>query len=91
MLKQFGWRRSAVAAGCFYSSKLDISCTIHGDDFITEGLPSKLDQLLTSSADVKIMPHVGPEADKSGRCLKRVIRWTGPGLSWQASGRSEAR
>ncbi len=78
---------SAVAAGCFYSKELVISCATHGDDFIAEGLPASLDkpgELLSSSTDVKCMPRVGPEAGVLGRYLQRIIRWAGAGFSWQA-------
>lgn len=89
-----GWTRIIVAAGVYYEPRLDITCVIHGDDFLAEGEAETLvvfDAQLQAAMDVKILAKVGAGAATSGRYLKRTIEWDGRAFYWKPDGKHVAR
>lgn len=89
-----GWTRVAVAAGVYYEPRLDVTCAIHGDDFLAEGemeTLAVLDSQLEAAMDVKILAKVGPGGVQSGKYLKTTIEWDGVAFGWRPDGKHVAR
>ena len=87
VLQQGKFTRMACNSACYHSPSLDVTLCLHGDDFIAEGESSSLDSLdgiVQGSFEVKVSPRVGPDASNEGSFLKRTIRWSRRGFSYEA-------
>ena len=63
-----------------------IDIGFHGDDFLvstTPGRADQVDEMMLQNFDIKIMPRVGPGAQKQGSILKRTITWDETGYGWE--------
>jgi hypothetical protein len=66
-----------------YSPTLDVLIGFHGDDFVYEGEPTSLDkveEMISSTFKSKIMPRVGPGAEREAALLRRSLLWNEQGF-----------
>ena len=82
--RAIGWMPMA-----FSHPDLDVTCGVHGDDFLAEGIKESLDALdvmMKKYFEVKVMPRIGPPEFggevSSGEHLKCTISWTAEGFTW---------
>ena len=92
MLIGIGFRQGASCANVFKHIGRSICCSVHGDDFTSEGGKQDLDWFEAEIAkhyEISVSPRLGPgPADaKEGRCLNRVIRWCDGHIEYEADPR----
>ena len=72
----------------FHHPRLDITCTVRGDDFTSFGPEVAIEWLRRKIADKYESKHdvlgPGPKHSKSIRVLNRVLSWTGDGITYEA-------
>ena len=77
-----------VVACTYYHEEFDICLTLHGDDFMSVSSIAAqewLDKHLAHHFDVKLVGRLGLGCQTEGRFLKRLIRWSPDGYTWQAN------
>ena len=77
--------------GLFYHPDRDITLSCHGDDFLAEGESDDLDwldEIMVKNFETKVLPRIGDPAAggqvASGTHLRRIIKWTDKGFTWEA-------
>ena len=81
-----GFERGLICTVVFYNAEKDISCVVHGDDFIFEGGGPGLlwitEKMKGSWFEIKVTALLGPEEgdDKSIGLLGRQVRRTADGI-----------
>ena len=90
MLEAGFWEVPGIP-GLFYHDEWCVTLSCHGDDFIAEGESDdldRLDELMLKAFETKILPRIGPAEFggqvTSGDHLRRIIRWSERGFSWEA-------
>ena len=86
-----GFSEVPSVPGLFYHHEWDITMSCHGDDFLAEGEAKELDlldEVMLSAFETKVLPRIGPP-DFGGVCdkgdhLKRLIRWSEKGFTWES-------
>ena len=75
----------------FYHSKLDITCTVHGDDFTSCGPEAAIEWFKAKLAGKYESKHsiLGPsnKHEKTIRVLNRVLSWGQDGIRYEADQR----
>lgn len=76
----------------FHHADRRFVCTVHGDDFTTAGPKESLDWFEGSLEEAYELTQggrlgPGPEDQKEGRILNRIVRWTPEGLEYEADPR----
>ena len=89
MLIGLGLQQGTSCPNVFKHPVRDICCSVHGDDFTSEGGKLALDWFGLAVAEhyeISVSPRLGPgPADaKEGRCLNRVIRWCDGHIEYEA-------
>ncbi|CAK0791790.1 unnamed protein product, partial [Prorocentrum cordatum] len=91
-MKLEGARQVVVVPMMFVYDSFGYVTCCHGDDFLTAGAASTLDEIdrvLTNNFDAKILPRLGPPAHggevAEGQHLGGAIRWTPEGFEWEAN------
>ena len=79
-------------ANVFRNAEKKIHCSVHGDDFTSEGPKPALDWFEKSVAgkyEITVSPRLGPcpTDAKEGTCLNRVIRWCDGHIEYEADPR----
>ena len=77
--------------GVFYHKEWQVTMSCHGDDFLAEGRAEdldKLDEFMLQHFEIKVLPRIG-NPEHGGQCLegdhlRRAIRWTKEGFTWEA-------
>ena len=92
MLIGLGFQQGTSCPNVFKHPVRDICCSVHGDDFTSEGGKLALDWFELAVAEhyeISVSPRLGPgPADaKEGRCLNRVIRWCDGHIGYEAEPR----
>ena len=85
-MKSLGFRRGRSSPCIFYHPIKDIKCTVHGDDFFSEGLPEALtwfENSLLAKFEGKVKGRLAKAGDEL-RVLNRVVRRTSDGYEWEA-------
>ena len=92
MLIELGFRQGVSCPNVFKHGEKGICCSVHGDDFTSEGSKRALDWFEDAVAqryEVTVSPRLGPgpEDAKEGRSLNRVIRWCSDHIEYEADPR----
>ena len=87
-----GFVQGITSPCIFHHPALGLVCAVHGDDFTTRGSKRNLDlfeQKLREVYELKSGGRLGPgpEDDKEGMILNRVIKWDETGLHYEADPR----
>ena len=95
-LKLLGFTVGEASACTFWHADKRLRCSVYGDDFTTAGPKCNLDwfkkelerhyELIEGA---RLGP--GPEDDKEGRVLNRVVRWTADGITYEADPRQSEK
>ena len=88
-LKELGFRRGRAQPCVFRHRSRDVNLTVHGDDFLAEGLPQALDwfeKALLEKFEGKIKGRLRHNGDEL-RLLNRIVRRTEEGYEWEADQR----
>ena len=87
-----GCRHVGVIPMMFVHDSVGFTTECHGDDFLSSGDATALDELdtiLTGKWDTKTLARIGPPAYGGqvleGKHLGRIVRWTPQGYEWQAN------
>ena len=85
-------RRRIVLCVPSRHAERNVVTSVYGDDFTTTGTKEDLDwfrETLEQRYELKESCRLGPgpEDDKTGRILNRIIRWTSSGLEYEADPR----
>ena len=91
-----GFTRGCGSGVVFYHEGRDLSCLVHGDDFIFVGDDGDLDwiqKLIKKWFEVKVRGRLGEDANdqKEMEILGRTITWTSKGLRMQADKKHRKR
>ena len=91
-LIELGFVQALTSPCVFRHPAWGLVCAVHGDDFTTRGSKRRLDefeQALRGRYELKSGGRLGPgpEDDKQGMVLNRVIRWTAEGITMEADPR----
>jgi len=90
--ERIGFVRGESSACVFWHLQRRIISSVHGDDFTSAGSKESLDwfkKALEEHYELKEAARLGPgpNEDKEGRVLNRVVRWGPEGLSYEADPR----
>merc|ERR1711965_429190 len=88
-MKSLGFRRGRSSPCIFYHPIKDIKCSVHGDDFFSEGLPEALtwfENSLLAKFEGKVKGRLA-KAGEELRVLNRIVRRTSDGYEWEADQR----
>ena len=95
-LEDMGMVRGISSACVFRHPDRGLMCSVHGDDFTTVGPKKHLDWFKSEfmkryefKEAARLGP--GPNDDKEGRVLNRVVRWTASGLTYEADPRQSEK
>lgn len=91
-LEELGFVRGQSSACVFWHPERHVISSVHGDDFVTAGTKAALDWFkmeLTKKYEFKEAARLGPgpQDDKQGRILNRVVTWIENGLTYGADPR----
>ena len=89
LIQKLGFVQGVACPCVFWHKARDLVCSVHGDDFTTTGSKPNLDWFeaqLESSYELRKGGRIGPgpQDDKEGRVLNRIIRWTATGIEYEA-------
>ena len=84
-MRSIGFQVGKASPSKCYHSKLNISCTVHGDDFTAAGPKDELDWFEAETTKRYVLTvggrlGPGPLNAKEATVLNRVIRWTSEGF-----------
>ena len=88
-MRAIGFRRGKSSPCVFVHPSRNIRCTVHGDDFFAEGLPSDLtwfESSILSRFEGKAKGRLAKPGDEL-RVLNRIVRRTSEGYEWEADQR----
>ena len=91
-LSDFGFEVGDASACVFVHPDRRLKCSCHGDDLTTCGPKDALDwfkQRLEEKYELKEGARLGPgpDDDKTGRVLNRILHWTPDGITYEADPR----
>ena len=80
-LRRRGFVQGSASACIFHHPARELYSSVHGDDFTTAGAKEDLDWFeaqLEAAYELRKGGRLGPgpNDDKTGRILNRVVRWT---------------
>ena len=89
---ELGFVQGSASPCVFFHPKRQLRSSVYGDDFTTAGAKADLDWFETAlEAKYELRKGgrlgPGPEDEKEGRILNRVVRWTPGGLEYEADPR----
>jgi len=95
-LIDMGFVQGISCVNIFRHPQWHLKCTVHGDDFTCLGTKRSMDwfeQELGKKYEYTCGGRLGPgpNDDKEGVVLNRVIRWTTDGLEWEADPRQSEK
>ena len=96
LLIRLGFRQGTASPNLFYNRERTIMCTVHGDDFTSQGPCNQLEwfeKAVAEHYEITVGPRIGPgpSDEKEVRVLNRVIRWTDAGVEYEADPRQAER
>ena len=96
LLIRLGFRQGTASPNLFYNKERTIMCTVHGDDFTSQGPCDQLEwfeKAVAEHYEITVGPRIGPgpNDEKEVRALNRVIRWTDVGVEYEADPRQAER
>ena len=91
VFKRYEYTAVMVEPNVLHKEEVDdvddgIDAGFHGDDFLFSTTPKvadEIDKMIVDNFDIKILPRVGPGAQRQGSILKRTISWDEAGYSWK--------
>ena len=86
VMEKAGFVSIKVVPNLYYHKEWDVTTAVHGDDFISDGVPESLDKLdtvLKENFMVKVEPRVGPGGASAGKYLNRTLSWDSNGFKWE--------
>ena len=89
-----GFVRGSASPCCYRHSSKDLSCVVHGDDFVFAGVESDLEwarQQMEKSFLVKVIGRLGGDKQdvRELRVLNRVLSWRSEGIQLEADPRHQ--
>ena len=89
-----GFVRGSASPCCYRHSSKDLSCVVHGDDFVFAGVESDLEwarQQMEKSFLVKVIGRLGGDKQdvRELRVLNRVLSWRSGGIQLEANPRHQ--
>ena len=89
-----GFVRGSASPCCYRHSSKDLSCVVHGDDFVFAGVESDLEwarQQMEKSFLVKVIGRLGGDKQdvRELRVLNRVLSWRSGGIQLEADPRHQ--
>ena len=95
-LESMGFKRGYASACVFRHAKRGITTSVYGDDFSTTGPKDQLDWFKTTLEEKYELVELcrmgpGPDDDKAGKVLNRLVRWTDQGLEYEADPRQREK
>ena len=87
-----GFVQGRASPCCFKHNGRNISCVVHGDDFVFSALDHDLDWVRCEMEKrflVKVIGKLGGDAgdDRELRILNRILRWSPEGIMYEADPR----
>ena len=95
-MQSIGFEIGKSSACLLHHKEKNLLCSVHGDDFTTVGPHDSLEwfkERLSSKYELKEGARLGsgPNDDKEGRVLNRIVRWTPEGIMYEADPRHKEK
>ena len=92
LIDKLGFHQGVASPCVFWHKERDLVCSVHGDDLTTAGAKPNLECFeshLESHYELRKGGRIGPgpQDDKEGRVLNRIIKWTDAGIEYEADPR----